>query len=206
METLMTPRTGWRVGGIGWGTLTWGVLAMTAAGAQEPTSGGQGSASGPQAGGVPLRGPHVHSAEQLLRLSPPELDWLYQHAAVGAVPEGKARGQAILAPGTRWARPISKAARIFWQGKVFRGAEATAVNRFFGLPMIRANVSYGESWRDGRPAIILDYRDTSRLYANYRDELREVAPGLFLGLMYARTAPQPTLTMYFALETRPRGD
>jgi hypothetical protein len=205
MEMPMTPHTGWRVGGIAWGTLTGSVLAMTTAMAQGPTSGGQWSASGPQAGGVPLLGPHVHSAEGLLRLSPPELDWLYQHAAAGAIPEGKARGQALLAPGTRWARPISRAARVFWQGKVFHGAEATAVNRFFGLPVIRANVFYGESWRDGRPAIILDYQDTSRLYANYRDELREVAPGLFLGLMYARKAPQPTLSMYFALETRPSG-
>jgi hypothetical protein len=206
METPMTPRRGWRVGGIDWGALTWGVLAMTAATAQGSTSGGEWPASGPNGGGVPLRGPHVHSAAQLLGLSPSELDWLYQHAAAGAIPEGKARGQAILAPGTRWARPISKAARVLWQGKVFHGAEATAVNRFFGLPVIRGNVSYGESWRDGRPAIILDYQDTSRLYANYRDELREVAPGLFLGLMYARTAPRPTLRMYFALETRPRGD
>src|SRR4051812_48647303 len=72
METPMAPREGWRGGGIGWGALTWGVLAMTAATAPEPTSGQEWPASGPQAGGVPMRGPHVHTAEQLLRLSPPE--------------------------------------------------------------------------------------------------------------------------------------
>ena len=33
----------------------------------------------------------------------------------------------------------------------------------------------------------------------YRDEIRLVAPGLYLGLMYDRSGP--ALTMYFALET-----
>lgn len=188
----MRPRSRRARGGmIGWGTLAWGLLAAAAA-AQEPDG-------GPRPGGCPPIG----SMDQLLRLGPQQLDALYQGAAVGAIPEGRARGQAIFAPGTRLTRPLAKAARVLWQGKVFRGADASAVNRFFGVKVIRANVFYGPSWSDGRPAIILDYQDTSRLYAPYRDELREVAPGLFLGLMYARTAPQPTLKMYFALETRP---
>ena len=36
-----------------------------------------------------------------------------------------------------------------------------------------------------------------------RDEIRQIAPGLLLGLMYARTEPQPTLRMYFVLEALP---
>jgi hypothetical protein len=159
-----------------------------------------GSRRGRTAAPRPVAGTPIRSIDQLLGLSPQQLDGLYHRSAVGAIPEGRARGQAIFAPGTRLARPMAKAARVLWQGKVFQGAEASAVNRFFGVRMIRADVSYGESWLDGRPAIILDYRDTSRLYANYRDELREVAPGLFLGLMYARTAPRPSLKMYFALD------
>jgi len=88
-----------------------------------------------------------------------------------------------------------------WQGKVFNSADSTAVNRFFGIRIIKGKVYYGESWLDGRPSLILDYSETSRLYAPYRDEIREVAPGLFLGLMYERTAPQATFKMYFALES-----
>ena len=42
---------------------------------------------------------------------------------------------------------------------------------------------------DGQPATILDYSETSHLYANYRDEIRQVGPGLFLGAMYSRTTP-----------------
>ena len=63
-------------------------------------------------------------------------------------------------------------------------------------------IAFGESWYDGRPALILDYSRTSRLYSPYRDEIRQVGPGLYLGRMYERTAPQPTLTTYFALEDR----
>jgi hypothetical protein len=53
---------------------------------------------------------------------------------------------------------------------------------------------------DGRPALIIDYSRTSHVYARYRDEIRQVGPGLYLGLMYTRTAPQPTLKTYFLLE------
>ena len=44
---------------------------------------------------------------------------------------------------------------------------------------------------------------TSLVYANNRDEIRQVAPGLFLGLMYDRTTAPPGLSMYFALESQP---
>ena len=85
--------------------------------------------------------------------------------------------------------PWPRARALVWQGKVFDPAEPLAVNRFFGLPMIRAQVYQDRSWLDGAPALVLDYSRTSRVYAQYRDEIRQVAPGLFLGLMYARTAP-----------------
>jgi hypothetical protein len=93
--------------------------------------------------------------------------------------------------------------RLVWQGKDFQPTGTTAVNRFFGLPMIRGQLYQGPSWLDGAPALVLDYSQTSRLYARNRDEIRQVAPGLFLGLMYARTTPAPTFRMYFVLETQP---
>ena len=74
-----------------------------------------------------------------------------------------------------------------WQGKVFEPGQTSAVNRFFGMRLVRAQVYQGPSWLDGQPSLILDYSQTSRVYANNRDEIRQVAPGLFLGLMYDRT-------------------
>jgi hypothetical protein len=143
----------------------------------------------------------ITSIDQLVRLNGPALDALYQQGAASAIPPGKMRGRAILYPGTCLAAPASKVARVAWQGKVFACDGTSAVNRFFGIRMIRANVYLAESWLDGRPALILDYSETSRLYAPYRDEIREVAPGLYLGLMYERTTPQPTFKMYFALSS-----
>jgi hypothetical protein len=141
--------------------------------------------------------------DRLLRMSRPELDALYRQGAAVAMPPGRVRGTALLAPGTRRNGAMALGTRLVWQGKVFEPTEGSAVNRFFGLPMVRAQVSQDQSWLDGAPALILDYSRTSRVYAQYRDEIRQVAPGLFLGLMYARTAPQPTLRMYFALEVQP---
>ena len=143
------------------------------------------------------------SLDALLRMSPAELEGLYGQGTVVAIPEGPIRGTAILAPGTRRTRTLSRGARLFWQGKVFEPGGATAVNRFFGIRIVRAQVEQGPSWLDGGPALVLDYSRTSRVYADNRDEIRQVAPGLFLGLMYDRTTSPPRLQMYFALETQP---
>jgi hypothetical protein len=139
----------------------------------------------------------------LLGMTAAELDDLYRRSAAGPVPAGKVRGTAIFRPGTRLTAPMSKTTRLMWQGKVFDPDGSSAINRFFGVRIIRANVYYAESWLDGAPSLILDYSRTSHLYARYRDEIRQVGPDLYLGLMYDRTTPQPALKMYFLLETPP---
>ena len=143
--------------------------------------------------------------KQLVRMSPCELEQLYAQGCLVAIPAGKIRGQALLNPGTALAVPSSRLSRFAWQGKVFHDDGQTAINRFFGVRMIKANVYHAESWRDGRPALILDYSETSFLYAPYRDEIRQIAPGLFLGLMFDRNTCPPKLKMYFALECQPHG-
>jgi hypothetical protein len=135
-------------------------------------------------------------------MSPTELDMVYRQGVSDYLPEGRIRGTALLAPGTRRERALSRCARLVWQGKVFESSRATAVNRFFGMRLVRAHVYQGSSWLDGQPSFVLDYSLTSRVYADYRDEIRQVAPGLYLGLMYDRTALPPAITMYFALEAR----
>jgi len=153
---------------------------------------------------APARGqtPAV-DVDQLLRMSGPELDALYRQGSVAGIPPGRVRGTAILAPGTRRNEAMARGTRLVWQGKIFDPAESAAVNRFFGLPIVRAQVYQEQSWLDGAPTLVLDYSRTSRFYAQNRDEIRQIAPGLLLGLMYARTTPQPTLRMYFVLEVQP---
>ncbi|MGO9597717.1 MAG: hypothetical protein ACLP7Q_06925 [Isosphaeraceae bacterium] len=145
----------------------------------------------------------VTTTAQLLRKSGPELDDLYRLGSAVAIPPGRVRGTAILAPGTGRNGLLALGTRAIWQGKVIDPGGSLAVNRFFGLPVVRAAVYQDHSWFDGGPALILDYSQTSRIYAHNRDEIRQIAPGLYLGLMYARTASQPTLRMYFVLQTMP---
>jgi hypothetical protein len=140
---------------------------------------------------------------QILQLSGPELEALYRQGSAVGIPPGRVRGTAILAPGSRRNRALAMATRLVWQGKVFDPAGGSAVNRFFGLRVVQAQVYQDRSWLDGAPSLVLDYSQTSRIYAGNRDEIRQVAPGLFLGLMYSRTEPQPTLLMYFVLEVQP---
>ena len=145
--------------------------------------------------------PSAVTLDQLLGMTPAQIESVYRQGTAVAIPPGRVRGTAILAPGTRRARIVSRSARLLWQGKVFEASEATAVNRFFGMRVIRGQLYEGPSWLDGRPSLILDYSQTSRIYADNRDEIRQVAPGLFIGLMYNRMTSPPDLQMYFALET-----
>lgn len=144
----------------------------------------------------------IRTLDDLVTLSSPQLDQLYRQSGPGAVPAGKVVGRALY-PDARFPRARSNAARIAWQGKVFDPETSTATNRFFGVKVIKGNVYSAPSWLDGNFSLILDYEGTSRIYGNYRDEIRQVAPGLYLGLMYDRTTSPPTLKMYFAFETRP---
>lgn len=142
----------------------------------------------------------ITTVDQLLALNQAQIESVYREGTVAGLPAGRVRGTAILSPGTSRARLLSRGARLVWQGKIIDPADASAVNRFFGLKMIRAQVYQGQSWLDGGPSLILDYSQTSKIYAANRDEIRLVAPGLYLGLMYARTTPQPSMSLIFALE------
>lgn len=147
--------------------------------------------------------PPIRTLNDFLALDATQLDATYASGTASALPAGKVKGLALRHPGKSFARPSAKASSLVWQGKVIDPTHATAVNRFFGVKAVRGDLSLAQSWRDGQPAVILDYQQSSWVYARYRDEIRQVAPGLYLGLMYERTTPTPTLKLYFALEARP---
>ena len=156
-------------------------------------------AVGPSRAGDPET---IQSLDDLVFLSATQLDQLYRQSRPGPIPQGKVVGRALY-PDSRFPRARSNAAKLAWQGKVFDPETSTAVNRFFGVKAIKGNVYNAPSWLDGQPSMILDYQGTSRIYGNYRDEIRQIAPGLYLGLMYDRTTAPPTLKMYFAFDERP---
>jgi hypothetical protein len=139
--------------------------------------------------------------KELVRADRATLDALYAGGTVGAIPTGYLPGRAIVKPGSPVTGPASRVVHVLWQGKILHG-DGTAHNRVFGVRAVPMTVYVGESWRDGRPAIIIDYADTSRVFGKVRDEMREIAPGLYLGLTYVRKCPEPELAMMFTLQAR----
>jgi hypothetical protein len=149
-------------------------------------------------GALPCR-----SLEQLARMSWPELEALYRASPPGEIPRGYLRGLAIYDPCGRLAGVRSGVSKTLWRGKVFDACGASLVNQWCGVQAVRAAVSYGPSCLDGGPSIVMDYRGMSHVWSDVRDELREVAPGLYLGRMVRCTDCGPRFKMFFALEICP---
>ncbi len=127
------------------------------------------------------------TSEQLLAMSQTELDELFSKSPAGDIPNGEAHGTAIIAAGTKFSPEIAALINIFtWQGKTFDAAHGTLTNRILalGLNAIVAQVYKTESWFDGKECIVLDYSKTSLLAKHIRDEIRQIGPGMYLGIVY----------------------
>jgi hypothetical protein len=124
---------------------------------------------------------------QLLAMSQAQLDDLFTKSPVGPIPDGPAKGTAIIAPGTVFSKEIAEVINLFaWQGKTFDGKRGVLTNKvsILGFSAIIAEVYKGESWLDHKECIVLDYSKTSLLAHMIRDEIREIAPKFYLGVVY----------------------
>ncbi len=141
----------------------------------------------------------AYTAAQLLAMSQPQLDDLFGATPAGDIPNGEANGTAIIASGTVFSSEIAEVINIFdWKGKTFDAAHGTLMNRItaFGVNAIVAEVYKAASWFDGKECIVLDYSKTSLVAEHVRDEIREISPGMYLGLVYWKQ----TRTIHFALQ------
>jgi len=137
--------------------------------------------------------------KQMLKMSASELDELFESSPAGPIPDGEAKGTAIIAPGTELTGIAAKLIHFFtWQGKVFDAKHGTLRNKILplGHKAIVAEVYKDKSWFDGEECIVLDYSKTSLLAKWVRDEIRQVGPRTYLGIVYW----QKTKTIDFALE------
>lgn len=124
---------------------------------------------------------------QLMKMSQAELDELFRTSSAGDIPTGEAEGTVIVDSGTELSEIAAKFVHIFvWQGKVFNPATGELRNEILPLRVkaIIAKVYKDQSWFDGKECIALDYSRTSLLAHWIRDEIRTVAPGLYLGIVY----------------------
>ena len=116
-----------------------------------------------------------------------QLDDLFVKSPAGPIPAGEADGTVLFDPGSPIEDVAARVAHyLFWKGKVFDPASGELRNRILpmGIPAIAARVYTAPSWVDGKECIVLDYSKTSIVAHWVRDEIREVAPNLYLGLVF----------------------
>lgn len=127
------------------------------------------------------------TVSELFKKSQEELDALFTASPAGDIPDGEAKGTAIIAPGNSFSDEIAEAVNFFaWQGKVFDAEHGFLRNHIlpFGLKAIVAKVYKDKSWLDQKECIVLDYSETSILASRVRDEIRLIAPNIYLGKVY----------------------
>ncbi|MDP9223526.1 MAG: hypothetical protein M3P18_06660 [Actinomycetota bacterium] len=120
-------------------------------------------------------------------MSQDELDALFRSSPAGEIPRGEARGTVLVAPGTELSGPAAKLIHLLvWQGKVFDPEKGELRNEILpiGIKAVRAQVYKEASWLDQKETIVLDYSKTSLVAHWIRDEIREIAVGVYLGLVY----------------------
>jgi hypothetical protein len=116
-----------------------------------------------------------------------ELGALFRHGSAGEVPVGRGQGTALVGLGGPVARLVATLTRLLlWQGKVIDPDRASLRNLVSPLRIraIKAKIYRAPSWFDNRECIVLDYSTTSLVARKIRDEIREVAPGVYLGLVF----------------------
>jgi hypothetical protein len=129
----------------------------------------------------------IKDPKEFLTMSGEQLDEIFRNSPTGEIPTGKTDGVAIVASGTKISDDIARFVNHFtWKGKVFEPEKGELINRIGPIEhrLIVAKVYKGTSWFDDKECIVIDYSDTSLIAHWVRDEIREVAPGIYLGLVY----------------------
>ena len=157
----------------------------------------------------------VLDLDALRRMSYEELGELYRTAKrpnTIADLNGHSRG-AMLAwrfprtgPIAWWLRTFGASASFPWEGKSFEGSaeQGTGINRvtFFGKRnWFPFKTRFGPSFLDGKPSFILDYSGPANppFIRSIVDEVREVAPGLYLGPAALLVKGRPRPVLFFAV-------
>lgn len=139
------------------------------------------------------------TAQSIAQLPRDEVDQLFRAGEVGQIPDGDAVGTAIFFPATPFEPVLERLVQsLAWSGKVVSARTRDLKNKIspLGVQAIAADVYTGRSWFDGADCIVLDYSKRSFLAKLVRDEIRRVAPGLYLGLVYWGS----TRLIYFTLQ------
>lgn len=138
---------------------------------------------------------------ELEKMCPEQLGQLYAQAELGNIPVGVGQGR-LLHLTDRFAGVKVWVSNRVWRGK-YIDPNTYYINRWiFGIRAIDSHYHIEPSWLDGRPCIAMQYAPGTPLFANVRDELREISPGLYLGPVFDRF-PCPRFRGYVAIYIDP---
>lgn len=130
--------------------------------------------------------PRPRTVEDLRKLSACQLWELWQRADVGNIPCGDLDGRLLVLCDGGLPRLKVWGWNSVWRGK-YLGDDGCTINRWIGnRRWLGTHYVVGPSCVDGRPAIVVEYPRGTPIFANMRDEIREVAPGLYLGAVFVR--------------------
>lgn len=163
-------------------------------------------------------GQRVLRADDLRELSPAQLMDLFRNGGAPATlaplegdPRGVGIGLHFWSQGLfdRMLRKRTKRPEFLWHGKSFRAksdTEGWGFNRFGRgavVGMFPFKTGLGNSVVDGKPCVIIDYNVPRNPWWERLtwDELREVSPGIFLGITTLRLFGRRPVTLWFAVDT-----
>jgi hypothetical protein len=146
--------------------------------------------------------PAPTTMEELQRLDACQLEELYRRTEMGRPFVGVGKGRLLCATNERFPRLKRCVSNAAWRGKS-ACEDGYFINRWVGgIEWISSNYVIGPSWVDGKPSVVIEYEPGTPLFGNSRDELREVAPGLYFGPLY-EVRPCPKLRGYLAVQVDP---
>jgi hypothetical protein len=146
----------------------------------------------------------AYDVPQLLQMSNQQLDQLFSSSPAGDIPDGAAKGTAIIANDTKFSADIAEFVNLFvWEGKTFDAKRGVLRNKILAIALnaIVATVYKAPSWLDNKECIVLDYSETSLVAHWIRDEIRLISPNFYLGRVYWSKKP----LIHFALQFQPAG-
>jgi hypothetical protein len=127
---------------------------------------------------------------ELRKATPCCWETLFRQGDIGCGPCGATRGTVLYVDG-KLPRVKARVQGAIWKGKTFHG-DGTFTNRWLGgIQAISAGVCEEPSWLDGAPCLVMQYAPDAPVFGNVRDELRQIAPGVWLGRSYDGASGNP---------------
>ena len=156
----------------------------------------------------------ISTLDDLALIGADELMALYRSARTPSLEDldGKLAGRMLAVPHAQephvraWLDKFSRSPLFPWQGKTFKHETADhghGVNRLLGehVTWFRFHTYVGPSHAGDFDAVHLDYSHDGNppLVRKVKDEVREVAPGLYLGLAYLSMRDGEHLGCFFGI-------